>query len=123
LAGPAARVSGLHESDDCLNAQRDKDWQSSSKGRHETRAGANRQTDCRRCTTSKTKSTATSLGQALAYKIGKLKIKELQSQAEWKLGNKFNIREFHDIVLSNGAVTLDVLEFIVQTWIFEKKKS
>jgi len=49
-------------------------------------------------------------GQALSYKIGELKIRELRSIAEKKLGSDFDIREFHEIILSEGTVTLAILE-------------
>jgi uncharacterized protein (DUF885 family) len=61
-------------------------------------------------------------GQALAYKIGELKIKELRKKAEEKLKDKFDIREFHDLVLSQGTVTLKILEQMVDRYIAEKTK-
>jgi uncharacterized protein (DUF885 family) len=56
-------------------------------------------------------------GQATGYKIGMLKILELREQAQSALGNKFDIRTFHDKVLGGGAVPLPVLETIIDSWI------
>lgn len=56
-------------------------------------------------------------GQALAYKIGELKIRELRSKAEQALGKRFDIRQFHDKILENGALPLSVLETIIDHWI------
>ena len=56
-------------------------------------------------------------GQALAYKIGQLKILELRNKAEKILGDKYDIKEFHDEVLKRGSLPLDLLEYYIDEWI------
>src|SRR5213593_184320 len=56
-------------------------------------------------------------GQALGYKMGELKLRELRTRAERQLGARFDIRKFHDIVLGHGAVPMDLLEQQVNAWI------
>ena len=61
-------------------------------------------------------------GQALAYKMGELKILELRAKAEAALGPDFDIRKFHDAVLSNGGIPLDILEKQIDRFIFDEKQ-
>ena len=60
-------------------------------------------------------------GQALAYKLGQLKIRELRGRAEKELGNRFDVRAFHDAVLEQGAVPLSFLETHMDAWIAARK--
>jgi len=60
-------------------------------------------------------------GQALSYKVGMIKILELREKAKKQLGAKFDIRDFHDTVLKNGAVALPILEELVDDYIAKKK--
>jgi uncharacterized protein (DUF885 family) len=60
-------------------------------------------------------------GQALSYKIGMIKILDLREKAKKALGDKFDIRDFHDVVLKNGAVALPILEELVDAYIADKK--
>ena len=60
-------------------------------------------------------------GQALSYKIGMIKLLELREKAKAALGARFDIREFHDVVLKNGAVALPILEELVDEYIAVKK--
>ncbi len=61
-------------------------------------------------------------GQALSYKIGELKIRELRKKAKEELGADFDIREFHEVILGQGTVTLDILEKRVNQYILVNKK-
>ncbi len=60
-------------------------------------------------------------GQALAYKIGELKIKELRAHATQELGDQFDIRQFHDQILGNAALPLDILETRIKAWVKLRK--
>jgi uncharacterized protein (DUF885 family) len=60
-------------------------------------------------------------GQSLAYKVGQLKFPEFRARAEQALGDRYDIRAFHDTVLATGAVPLDILERTVDAWIAAQK--
>jgi uncharacterized protein (DUF885 family) len=65
----------------------------------------------------------TNPGQALAYKLGELKILALRQRAETKLGAKFDVRRFHDAVLEHGAVPLDLLDTQIDAWIAREQRA
>jgi uncharacterized protein (DUF885 family) len=56
-------------------------------------------------------------GQALGYKIGELKIRELRRGVEKRLGQRFDVRAFHDVVVGQGALPLELLESRVAAWV------
>ncbi len=62
-------------------------------------------------------------GQACAYKVGQMKILELRAKAETALGDKFNLKAFHTVILGSGAVPLTELERLVDEWIAKTKGS
>jgi uncharacterized protein (DUF885 family) len=60
--------------------------------------------------------------QALGYKIGQIRIREMRNKAEKTLGTKFDLKEFHSQVLSDGALPMDILDEKIDRWIDAKKK-
>ncbi len=62
-------------------------------------------------------------GQACAYKVGMLKIQELRERAQQELGDKFDQREFHDAVLKNGALPLEILEEQINLYVQKKRQA
>ena len=62
-------------------------------------------------------------GQAVSYKIGEIKIRQLRKKAEAELGDKFDIKAFHDLVLSRGSIKLSTLEQMVDEWLLQLRES
>ena len=62
-------------------------------------------------------------GQALSYKMGEIKIRELRAKAEKELGAKFDIRSFHDTVIGQGSLPMEVLEDVINDWIAKQKSA
>jgi uncharacterized protein (DUF885 family) len=62
-------------------------------------------------------------GQALSYKIGEIKIRQLRAKAEKALGSKFDLRRFHDTVIGQGSLPMDVLEDVIDEWIKVQQKA
>jgi len=62
-------------------------------------------------------------GQACAYMVGQLKILELRQKAQERLSDRFDIREFHNVILTNGALPLSILERVVDTWLESKTRT
>jgi uncharacterized protein (DUF885 family) len=62
-------------------------------------------------------------GQGCAYKVGQLKFMELRERAERELGGSFDIREFHGVLINQGAMPLEVLDLQVQSYISKKKEA
>ena len=62
-------------------------------------------------------------GQATSYKTGQLAILRMRAKAESELGNKFDLREFHETILGNGGMPLGILDEVVNEWIEETKSA